>query len=240
MHCGGPAYGSRRQRRRMPAAVTVGVRARPKARSHQQPLRRPLTRSRSSAAARAASETSRRPASGRSPRAAPPVKLVNGVEVRSRPAAFATRRCAAPRAATCGLCVTTSTCTPLGHAGQTLPHRGGRRPADARSPPRRTPGSAPRNRPTAPPSSPASAATTRRPRRPAPAAPAPGRDWWRSGSAPDRSPPGTPAGFGQARDLGEEPRLVQAQRRQLLAPPPSAACAAAAVRAADSVGAAAA
>ena len=69
--------------------------------------------SRSSAAARAASVigfTRQHPGDLLAPRPG-----IERIDERRRPGrarhAFATRRCAAPRAATCGLCVTTSTCT---------------------------------------------------------------------------------------------------------------------------------
>ena len=52
------------------------------------------------------------------------------VAVRPRAACFATSRCAAPRAATCGLCVTTSTCTPPRQPRQPVADRRRGRAAD--------------------------------------------------------------------------------------------------------------
>ena len=148
---------------------------------------------------RRARRPARRPASPRRPRAV----------------AFATRRCAAPRAATCGLCVTTSTCTPLGDARQPLADRRRRRAADAASTSSNTSVGA-ADPPTAPPSAPASAATIRRPRRSRASGPGscPGlvairKRTWSAPCAPHSA-------SASAVTSATKPRLVQPQRRQLL------------------------
>ena len=107
------------------------------------------------------------------------------VAVRAPLAALETRKCAAPRAATCGLWVTTSTCT----VSATRANRSPPTPPShrrCRSRPHRIPALARSNRLTARLSPPASGETIRHPRRSSPTAQAPGQDWWRSGNAPDR------------------------------------------------------
>ena len=86
-----------------------------------------------SAAARAASVTVS-PASMRaisSRRAAAVERFDAGFGAAAPAISLATRRCAAPRAATCGLWVTSSTCTRSRHPRQPLAHRGGGGAADA-------------------------------------------------------------------------------------------------------------